>query len=85
MNLCLRGATLLVCLVVSACGSKTSSPAAPSTPTTTAPAGPTLQSVGLQPTGVPPRWYAPGATNQTVAIGTFSDGTRQSITTSCTD
>jgi hypothetical protein len=86
MNLCLRGVTLLVCLVVSACGSsKSSNPPAPSTPTTPTPAGPTLQSVSLQPTGAPPRFYAPGATNQTVAVGTFSDGTRQNITTSCTD
>ena len=86
MNHCFRGTALLVCLVVSACGSKTPSPAAPSTtPTTTAPAGPTLQSVTLGPTGVPPRWYTPGATNQTVASGTFSDGTRQNVTTSCTD
>lgn len=85
MNHCFRGTALLVCLVASACGGKTPSPAAPSTPATTAPAGPTLQSVNLGPTGVPPRWYAPGATNQTVATGTFSDGTRQNITTSCTD
>lgn len=87
MNMCLGGTALLVCLVaVSACGSKTSGPSAPSTPTTTPePPAPTLQSVALQPTGVPPRWYAPGSTNQTVAIGTFSDGNRQNITTSCTD
>jgi hypothetical protein len=86
MNHYFRGTALLVCLVVSGCGSsKTPNPAAPSTPTPTAPAGPTLQTVTLGPTGAPPRWYAPGVTNQTVATGTFSDGTRQNITTSCTD
>lgn len=85
MNICLRLVTLLVCLLVSACGSNTTSPAAPSTPTTTTPAGPTLQSVTLHPTGAPPRFYAPGATNQTVAMGTFSDGTRHDITTLCID
>ena len=85
MNHCFRASALLVCLVASACGSKTSSPTAPSTPTATAPVGTTLQSVILQPTGVAPQWYAPGATNQTVAVGTFSDGSRQNITPSCTD
>ena len=84
MNLCLRGVTLIACVVVSACGSRNNpSPAAPST--TVTPAGPTLQSVALRPTGVPPRWYTSGATNQTLAIGMFSDGTSQDITTSCTD
>ena len=85
MNICLRGVALLGCLLVSACGSKTQSPAAPSAPSPTAPAGVTLQSVRLGPTGGLPRWWAPGATNQTIATGTFSDGTTQNITTSCTD
>ena len=85
MYISLRAVTLLVCLAVSACGSKSPSPAAPSTPATPAPAGPTLQSVRLQPTGNPGPWYAPGGTNQTIAVGTFSDGTTQNITTSCTD
>jgi Bacterial Ig-like domain (group 2) len=89
MNLALCGVTLLLSLTISACGSsKGSNPGEPSTPITPVaptPTGPTLQSVILQPTGVPPRFYASGATNQTVAVGTFSDGTRDAITTSCTD
>ena len=87
MNLALCGVTLLVSLTISACGgSKGSNPAEPSSaPITPSPAGPTLQSIALQPTGVPPRFYVSGATNQTVAVGTFSDGTRDAITTSCTD
>jgi hypothetical protein len=86
MNLALCGVTLLVSLTISACGgSKGSNPAEPSTLITPPPAGPTLQSVALQPTGAPPRFYASGATNQTVAVGTFSDGTRDAVTASCTD
>jgi len=89
MNLFVRAVTLLVCLAVSACVGRSSSsenpnPAAPTPPPAT-PAGPTLQSVTLGPTGIPPRFYATGGTNQTIATGVFSDGTRQNITTSCTD
>ena len=89
MNVFVRAATLLVCLAVSACAGRSSSsenpnPAAPAPPPAT-PAGPTLQSVTLGPTSPPPRFYATGGTNQTIATGVFSDGTRQNITTSCTD
>ena len=86
-----RASTLLVCLAVSACDVKKSSsenpnPAAPTpSPSPATPAGPTLQSVTLGPTGVPPRFYATGGTNQTIATGIFSDGSRQNITSSCTD
>ena len=86
MNLCRGRVALFVCLSVSACGSKTANPAAPPPPVETpAAATRTLQSIILGPTGAPPRFWAPGATNQTIAMGRFSDGATENVTSSCTD
>ncbi len=88
MNLGLRGVALLVCLVVSACGSSKSSDPAPTpttpTPVTPTPAGPTLQSIEFRAPTAAPRFFAAGSTRQILAIGVFSDGSRQDITASCT-
>ena len=87
MNSYLHGIALLVCLVVSACGSRSSSPTAPpdtSTPVTPAPVIATLESIELFPTGRR-SWFPAGSTEQSNAGGTFSDGTRKIVTASCTD
>ena len=88
MNLGLRGVILLVCLIVSACGSSKGSDPAPTpttpTPVTPTPAGPTLQSIEFRALTAAPRFFVAGSTRQTLAIGVFSDGSRQDITASCT-
>jgi hypothetical protein len=88
MNLALYGVTLLVCLTISACGSSKGSDPAPTpitpTPITQTPAGPTLQSIEFRAPTAAPRFFAAGSTRQVLAIGVFSDGSRQDITASCT-
>ncbi len=87
MNSYIYGIVLLVCLVVPACASKSSSPTAPPDPSTPVPPAPVvaaLESVELFPTGRR-GWFSAGSTDQSNAGGTFSDGTRKIVTPSCTN
>jgi hypothetical protein len=81
MNRASFAAALLCTLGVSACSGK-GNPAAPTPPPSTTPAI-TLNSVSLA--AALSSLDRAGATAQVTATGTFSDGTTQNVTSSCTD